>query len=140
MRMLSVAWFAFVGLVAVPALAASAAKDPTPPAKTEHPGEVALVEESNGYAYLAAPSRLRLYVSDRDSPGKSSCDESCAYAWPPLIAREGAKPMGYWTIITRDDGRRQWAYKGHPVYYLFHDSPDQPAGNGIEGIWHFLEP
>jgi len=27
-----------------------------------------------------------------------------------------ALPSGFWTIATRDDGARQWAYQGYPVY------------------------
>ena len=48
--------------------------------------------------------------------------------------------VGSWTIIKRDDGTRQWAYKGQPVYTLFHDNVEKPIGNGVEGVWHFLEP
>ena len=41
---------------------------------------------------------------------------SCAQKWPPVMAAAGAKPVGKWTIITREDGGRQWAYDGLPVY------------------------
>ena len=29
----------------------------------------------------------------------------------------GDQASGDWTVVTRDDGSRQWAYKGKPVYY-----------------------
>ncbi len=125
-----------IGLSLVSVLA-MAATQPT----IEHPGNIALIEESGGFAYRHAATGFRLYVSDRDSPGKSACNAGCARAWIPLEV-EGAdiKAVGDWGIFVREDGSRQWQYKGHPVYLLFHDSAERPVGNGVEGVWHFLEP
>jgi predicted lipoprotein with Yx(FWY)xxD motif len=41
---------------------------------------------------------------------------SCTQAWPPVLAPADAKPVGKWSLITRDDGRKQWAYEGHALY------------------------
>ncbi|MEP6549144.1 MAG: hypothetical protein ABJD53_16925 [Gammaproteobacteria bacterium] len=41
---------------------------------------------------------------------------SCTQAWPPVLAAEKAKPLGKWTVITRKDGKKQWAYDGFPLY------------------------
>jgi predicted lipoprotein with Yx(FWY)xxD motif len=41
---------------------------------------------------------------------------ACTEAWPPVLAAEGAEAIGDWTIIERDDGRRQWAYDEQPLY------------------------
>jgi predicted lipoprotein with Yx(FWY)xxD motif len=41
---------------------------------------------------------------------------SCTEAWPPVRAAADAKPVGNWTIITRKDGIRQWAYIGYALY------------------------
>jgi predicted lipoprotein with Yx(FWY)xxD motif len=41
---------------------------------------------------------------------------SCLQAWPPVIAPADAKPVGKWTLITREDSRKQWAYDGHALY------------------------
>ncbi len=113
-----------------------------PPNKEEHPGEVALINYSGNWSYRHFPSNLALYTYDRDSPGKSACtdEDGCSGAWPPLIAPADAKPLGDWTIITRADTRRQWAYLGHPVYLRYHDSVESPTGNGVDGVWHILEP
>ena len=109
--------------------------------KAEHPGNVALIEDSDGFTYRHATSGFRLYVSDRDTPNKSACVGGCASAWVPLpVSTADSKPVGDWTILTRDDGKRQWVYKGRPVYTLFHDSAERPIGNGVEGKWHYLEP
>jgi predicted lipoprotein with Yx(FWY)xxD motif len=42
--------------------------------------------------------------------------KSCAAVWPPALAPEDAKPVGAFTIITRKDGRKQWAYDEHALY------------------------
>lgn len=41
---------------------------------------------------------------------------SCAHVWPPLIASDDAEDVDKWTLVTRDDGSRQWAYDGYPLY------------------------
>ena len=80
-------------------------------------------------------------MSDRDAPNKSVCVGGCASAWVPLqVSNADTKTVGEWAIFTRDDGKRQWSYKGRPVYTLFHDSAERPIGNGVEGKWHYLEP
>lgn len=120
---------------------ATAQAGPNPPDRTEHPGNVALIQNTEGYAYVHFPANVRLYVYDRDDRGRSLCDVGCASAWPPLIAAENdPASLGDWSVVMREDGRRQWAYKGKPVYLRFHDSVEAPAGNGIDGVWHYLEP
>lgn len=41
---------------------------------------------------------------------------ACTDVWPPALARDDAKPVGKWSIITRKDGRRQWTYDGAALY------------------------
>jgi predicted lipoprotein with Yx(FWY)xxD motif len=41
---------------------------------------------------------------------------SCTEAWPPALAAGKAKPIGKWTLITRKDGKKQWAYDGFALY------------------------
>ena len=110
------------------------------PAKTEHPGNVALVHYENSWKYVHFPSSLSLYVFDRDTMGKSACNLGCDGAWPPLMVAKDDKALGDWSVVERYDGTRQWAYKGRPVYLHYHDAPDKPLGDGVDGAWHFLEP
>ncbi len=65
---------------------------------------------------LADASGLTLYTYAADTPGKSTCTSDCAKDWPPALAP--AKPVlfGAWSVITRDDGTKQWAYQGKPLY------------------------
>jgi predicted lipoprotein with Yx(FWY)xxD motif len=67
---------------------------------------------------LVGSNGMTLYVFDKDTAGsgKSACNGSCPKSWPPLAASADAKPTGDWSVITRDDGTRQWAYNGRPVY------------------------
>jgi hypothetical protein len=92
----------------------------------EHPGDTALVPSNDGhFEYKSFPALLQLYIYTRDSPGKSNCVGKCPLAWPPLLvsAVEANKTVGAWTIIVRENGTRQWAYKGQPVYTRFHNMP-----------------
>jgi len=51
---------------------------------------------------------MTLYTFAKDSAGKSACNDKCAANWPPLMATANDKSMGDWTVITRDDGSKQW--------------------------------
>ena len=82
---------------------------------------------------------MTLYTFDKDeTPGKSSCVGECAKAWPPVAASADAKTFGAWSTITRDDGSKQWAYAGKPLYTFAKDTKVGDAtGNGAaEGTWH----
>jgi predicted lipoprotein with Yx(FWY)xxD motif len=104
-----------------------------------YPSEVALSEEgTKGYVFRRFPGSQRLYTYDQDRAGRSFCNEGCDSARPPVLAPAAAKPMGEWTVIRRDDGGLQWAYRGHPVYSMYHDAPNDPHGDGEGGVWHLL--
>lgn len=86
---------------------------------------------------------MTLYTFDKDTAdsGKSVCKDDCAVKWPPLIAAAGEKADGGYTIITRDDGGRQWAYKGKPLYTWFKDQkPGDMTGDGVNNVWHTARP
>ena len=91
---------------------------------------------------LTNASGMTLYVFDKDSAGKSACNGPCAGNWPPLMATAASTPMGDYTIITRDDGTKQWAYKGRALYAWKKDSkPGDITGDGfLNGAWHAAQP
>lgn len=71
-----------------------------------------------------------LYVHEQDAPGQSRCTGECATRFQPVTPLEGAVPVGEWTIIERDDGARQWALRGQPVYTFAEDAdPGSLFGN-----------
>jgi predicted lipoprotein with Yx(FWY)xxD motif len=108
--------------------------------KLEHPGDTALSEAKPGvYVYKSFPRLTRLYVNDKDPPGKSVCDPGCSSAWPPLrVSTSETSRVGDWTVIVREDGSKQWAYKDKPVYTRYHDM-DPDAETAQEGF-HLLLP
>jgi predicted lipoprotein with Yx(FWY)xxD motif len=85
---------------------------------------------------------MTLYVFDKDGAGKSACNGPCAENWPPLAASDSDKPSGDWTIVTRDDGKKMWAYKGRPLYAWKNDkAPGEVDGDGkLNGAWHVATP
>jgi predicted lipoprotein with Yx(FWY)xxD motif len=93
---------------------------------------------------LVGPNGMTLYTFGRDTAGAgtSACNAQCAANWPPLPVAETAKPMGGYTIIIREDGKRQWAYKGAPLYYWTKDSkPGDKTGDGVlNGAWKVARP
>jgi predicted lipoprotein with Yx(FWY)xxD motif len=92
----------------------------------------------NGPMVLADSKGLTLYTYDKDSPGKSACSGDCAKAWTPLAAPADAQASGDWTVAVRDDGSKQWAFKGKALYTSSLDSkPSETKGNGADnGAWH----
>ena len=91
---------------------------------------------------LATPSGATVYTFDKDAAnsGKSACNGPCAEAWPPLAAQATDAPSGDWTIVTRDDGSKQWAYKGWPLYTFSKDAkPGDTTGDNFKNVWHVVK-
>jgi predicted lipoprotein with Yx(FWY)xxD motif len=65
---------------------------------------------------------MTLYTYDKDSPGKSRCEDACTKFWPPALAPRSARAVGDWSIFKRSDGTRQWQYRGKPVYTFVRDT------------------
>ena len=73
--------------------------------------------------------------------GKSLCNGPCAENWPPLRADATDQGTGDYTTTTRDDGSKQWAYKGKPRYSWSMDAkPGDTDGDGVKGVWHTATP
>jgi predicted lipoprotein with Yx(FWY)xxD motif len=109
------------------------------PKQLEHPGVVALSQQTDSsWVYKSFPNSLPLYVFEGDEPGKSNCDDrACTAVWPIVKADENDEPVGNWTVVLRDDGERQWAYKGYPVYKFFIDTANNPQGIGMREGWYY---
>ena len=87
---------------------------------------------------LTGATGMTLYTFDRDAAnsGKSACNGPCAALWPPLMASETAQKYGEYAIITRDDGKKQWAYKGKPLYFWVKDQKaGDKTGDGVNNLW-----
>lgn len=92
---------------------------------------------------LTGPSGMTLYTFDRDAAGsgKSVCNGPCATNWPPLMASDTDQASGDYSIITRDDGKKQWAFKGKPLYFWAKDmKPGDRTGDGFNKVWQLARP
>ena len=121
-----------VSVAAIAALAfASAAL--AAPAKTGDSAKGKVLTDAKG---------MTLYTFDKDAGGKSACNGPCATNWPPLMAAASDKNEGSYTMIKRDDGAMQWAYKGKPLYTWTKDTkPGDVTGDGFNnGVWHIAQP
>jgi predicted lipoprotein with Yx(FWY)xxD motif len=89
---------------------------------------------------LIAANGMTLYTFDADKAGsgKSARNGPCAGLWPPLIAAAD-QASGEYSGVTRDDGARQLAYKGKPLYFY---KADQKAGDrtgdNFKDVWHII--
>lgn len=84
---------------------------------------------------------MTLYTFDRDTAGngKSACNGPCIALWPALKAADADRASGDWSVVTRDDGSRQWAYRGKPVYLWVKDQkPGDKTGDGVNKVWHVI--
>lgn len=137
------------------------AKVPTPPGiqvvVTEHEGPV--FASDKGLTLYVWPQQAMRSGFSGDPKDKSACEDkptlktagmmspyppgldlpeldkrlSCAATWPPVFAPDNAKPVGKWTVITRSDGKKQWAYDNHAVYTSILDKTPGEANGGTSG-------
>jgi len=92
---------------------------------------------------LVDPDGMTLYTFDKDAAGsgRSVCNGPCATNWPPLMASADAQASGDWAVIARDDGGKQWAYKGKPLYRWIKDQkPGDRTGDGFNNAWRLARP
>jgi len=120
-------------IIGAVSLAAMSIAHAAPPTKTASSAKGEILTDASG---------MSLYTFDKDSSGKSACNGPCATNWPVLKASASDQPAGDYTIITRDDGSKQWAYKGKPLYTF---AKDQKAGDVtgdgfLNGAWHLAKP
>ena len=132
MRITLVTTATLAALVLSPFAAEALTADETPPAG------VKAVQRGDGVLF-ADPAGMALYTYDGDDPksGKSACNAVCAQQWPAAIAPADATPQGAWSLIQREDGKRQWAFAGQPLYrYAAEGGVDTTFGDGDGGTWH----
>lgn len=96
------------------------------------------VSSSNGL--LTDASGRVLYTFDKDEAGKSNCSGQCAINWPPFAAAADSKAAAGYSVVTRDDGSKQWALNGKPLYFFVGDAkPGDSTGEGKNGVWHTVK-
>jgi predicted lipoprotein with Yx(FWY)xxD motif len=101
------------------------------------PGMTVVAAQAEAWRVLANADGFTFYTSQNDAGGRSACVARCLETWKPVAAPLLARPSGPWSVITRDDGSRQWAYRGKPLYTYAHDiKPGDTLGEGIDKAWH----
>lgn len=137
------------------------------------PDDITTQMTSEGLVFADKQGKtLYIWSCNDESPDNLPCDaagasqvyrlsicgapEKCMATWRPVLASEGARPIGStWTIIAIDpSGKNQyvptnpaieplmvWAYNGKPVYtYAGDKEPGDIVGHGVRsiGLWGFF--
>ena len=88
---------------------------------------------------------MTLYLFTHDKPNLSVCYDRCADAWPPLLVGDVNVSLdgigGTVTSFRRNDGNRQVAYDGKPLYYFTPDkAPGDTKGQDVGKVWYIIPP
>lgn len=76
-----------------------------------------LVGENNRTVYSSETEQ----VVDGSAPARQ-CDLACMQTWEPISAPQLANAIGDFGIVDWQDGTRQWAYMGRPLYFYIGDA------------------
>jgi predicted lipoprotein with Yx(FWY)xxD motif len=89
---------------------------------------------------LVNDAGMTLYTFDKDEAGsgKSACTGPCAALWPAVPATASSYAAPY-SVITRDDGTKQLARQGKPLYLFAQDTrPGERKGDNVKNVWHVV--
>ena len=96
------------------------------------------LKPANGVLVNASGMTVYTYDKDVAGSGKSSCVETCARNWPPVMAGSAALAEP-WSAVTREDGSKQLAHRGKPLYTFIKDKKEgDKTGDGVGGAWHVV--
>jgi predicted lipoprotein with Yx(FWY)xxD motif len=118
----------------------SSSEPPPPPPKPSGSPARAIITKSG--PLLTDQKGMTLYYFERDDSGnKSTCDGKCAEVRPPLVAPADAVATGDFTVITRSDGTKMWAYRYRPLYTSQTDTaPGEIKGDKPAQAWRVARP
>jgi len=75
------------------------------------------------------------YSKGKHLGGNACVSSQCLQSWRPFTAAADAKPSGFWELFTREDGSRQWAYKGFALYtHSYDEVPGHLRGHSLYDI------
>lgn len=131
--------------VPTPPPATAAATESAEPSEGAEASEVELADNDKVGKYLVGEDGKSLYLFTPDTDSKSNCNGDCAASWPPYTLEVGETVTGgegvtgTFTTITRDDGSKQVAYAGHPLYYFAGDAAaGDTNGQGLNSKWYLV--
>ncbi|MFE9856360.1 hypothetical protein [Streptomyces sp. NPDC005780] len=125
----------------------SASSEPSATTSAAASGTVTTASSPLGTILVDGDGRT-LYLWEADTASESTCDGDCAKAWPPVtvtgkpLAGKGVKAALLGTT-TRDDGRKEITYNGHPLYRYAGDTnagdTNGQGSNGFGAAWYVLD-
>ncbi len=142
-RFLVIAAAMMLSAQAMPAHANSSASSEPPPSKQDTPAVPVQVTVVNNRPMLVDLKGMTLYYFERDDSGKkSNCDGKCTERWIPVAASANAQPSGDFTVITRSDGSKMWAFRYRPLYSSHTDKApgDTNGTDDPSRLWHVVRP
>ncbi|GLR90992.1 hypothetical protein [Bradyrhizobium iriomotense] len=117
--------------------------------------------DARGMTLYSWPLELQRNGNAGEAPGRPGCDNtrytvnekleggpagfilpevdtrpSCIDLWPPVYADENAKPVGSFTVLARNDGRKQWAYNGYALYTSILDKKPGQVNGGASRTYY----
>jgi predicted lipoprotein with Yx(FWY)xxD motif len=109
-----------------------AVRDPVKPAPDVPPGfgvsttlRGRLLHNARGFS---------VYAFDGDTLERSGCDAACERRFDPIQAPAAARRHGDWSVFVRENGARQWAFRGKPLYLFAEDvRVHSLAGSDVPG-------
>jgi predicted lipoprotein with Yx(FWY)xxD motif len=107
-------------------------------ALSAHAADPMPVKKMNGI--LVDAHGMTVYTFDKDvaGSGKSACAGQCAENWPAVKAGDAPLSEPYSTIV-RDDGTKQLAYHGKPLYTFVKDKKaGEREGDKKMNVWHVV--
>ena len=118
--------------------------------KGEYKADVAteaMMPEPSSEAMMEIADKLKtgknamtLYVFDKDAEGVSNCYDQCATNWPPYMVEDDKMMVEGLTVVMRQDGTKQYAMDGKPLYYYIKDlKAGDMMGDGVNGVWHLAK-
>jgi predicted lipoprotein with Yx(FWY)xxD motif len=103
-----------------------------------HAADAAPVQKANGMLVDSKGMTVYTYDKDTANSGKSACMGQCAENWLPVNAGD-AQPVTPYSAIMREDGTKQLAYKGKPLYTFVKDKKaGDKAGDKVRDVWHVV--
>jgi predicted lipoprotein with Yx(FWY)xxD motif len=94
---------------------------------------------------LVDANGMTVYGFTDDTEGTSTCEESCAAAWPPVLVEGTELPAGLdpavFSVVPRNDGTNQLKAGDWPLYTFAGDAaPGDTNGQGSDGVWFAVSP
>jgi len=119
------------------------AKETTTTAKAAAKSTIGVGDTPAGKV-LVNSSGQTMYLYEPDGTGAPTCTDSCAGAWPPVFAEDGAVAGdGVSAVIStvKDaDGKQQITVNGRPAYLFAADAASgESKGQGQGGVWFVFD-